>query len=372
MSCILLTNKVSQVKKNILYKIRIRQLITFKQKKRALDEDQYNYITGTYYLLAEKIIKKQLLRKIKRKQISIAANLKQKRDLLKNQKTNDTSSNTTPLVVPNQNQYQMKRKLNAQPQRNKLVRQVEEATEIETESVEPNHIAEEVKSDLQPVANILLTNILEDEEELPEIKARTTQDSTGLFLVNNVQHQPRRSSRGTDINSAITALTILEEVETDQSPQKAPSHLKSIDSRENELFTSESIDKHVDLNSRPNSSTDRLEKNSKKFSKISHSSGADTSCSDNSDSEFKKQKHDFLGLKDHDWSRSASSSSARSRTRYRNSANANIAHSLVEKPKRERPLSISADTTYKEDVNGDLRLPIFHTETLGKCYNISN
>lgn len=348
---------------------------------KALDEDQYNYITGTYYLLAERLIKKQLQKKIRRKQ-----NTKLKKtELAKNPiPQKKVEQQQIPHSAPanlstNLNQYQLKRKLNAQTQRNKLVRQVEEEEETEPDvnqqnSTDQNLIIQSklgdgnksddsLHSSLQPITNILLTNIIEDEEDVASPKSK----SQDMFLINQPL-QSRRSSRGTD--NTISTLTILEEVETDlTSPHQTPkSHqtgsylVKQVNNVENvEKFndaasSNEEQKKNFTLENF-SSSADKLDvkldpiivaSKNKKYS-------SETSCSDNSDNELK-----FHGLKDYDWNRSASSS-GRSRNRYRHS-NHNT-QSLTEQPviKRTRPISISTDTN---DINSESKLGPFR-ESLG-------
>ena len=92
-----------------------------------------------------------------------------------------------------------------------------------------------------------------------------------------------------------------------------------------------------------NSSTDKINDEArkvtrrKKFTSRKSSSGADTSCSDNSDTESKRQ--DLLITKEHDWNRSASS---RSRAKFRTGL------SVTTDPLRVRPLSISSDCKEEE------------------------
>lgn len=65
--------------------------------KRALDQDQYNYITATYYLLAERVLKKEYL---KRKRLKYKhANKKSKKSLThqSNQPNAASAAATTAL-----------------------------------------------------------------------------------------------------------------------------------------------------------------------------------------------------------------------------------------------------------------------------------
>ena len=354
---------------------------------RALDEDQYNYITGTYYLFAERLLKKQFQRRNKRKLGATAQLVKNK--LLTSTEPSQTS---VPLnyVPPNLNQYQAKRKYNSQTQRNKLVRQVE-ADEQECDENEPDtsngliprsaslndELAlkqEDVSSShnlLPPVAGPL-TNILEDEEELLETNLpKSSSQELNAFLTNQTMPTSRRSSRGTD-NNTISALTILEEVETDavslasngsQLPLHVTKHVKPDETKEWEELGAETNRPSGELAFKP--FVDKSDLNipiKKKFTphnRISASSGAETSCSDNSDTELKHHgmKPELLVIKDYDWNRSASSSD-RSRNRLRNQNNNNQVKSLNEQQsinhtQRTRPLSISSETNGKEEFNSN-------------------
>ena len=351
---------------------------------RALDEDQYNHITGTYYLFAERLLKKQFQRRNKRKLGPTA-------QLVKNKLLTSTepSQPSVPVsyVPPNLNQYQAKRKYNSQTQRNKLVRQVE-ADEQECEENEPeapNGLIprsaslndelllkqEDVSSShnlLPPVAGPL-TNILEDEEELIESSLpKSSSQELNAFSTNQTMPSSRRSSRGTD-NNTISALTILEEVETDtvslasNGTPHVTKQLKSDETKEPEELGIDITQLGSELAFKP--FVDKSELNipiKKKFTphnRISASSGAETSCSDNSDTEHKHHgmtnKPELLVIKDYDWNRSASSSD-RSRNRLRNQNNVSQVKSLNEQPsinQRTRPLSISSETNGKEEFNSN-------------------
>ncbi len=252
---------------------------------RALDEDLYNHITGTYYLLAERLIKKRLNKKIKRKQAKTMHKEQQAVQKVQSEMIREvpvvpvmpkkTDSGGTNLL---HNQY--KRKLNAQG-RNKLIRQVVEAEEEE----ETADIVTEVETVLE--SNAFLGNIIEDEEEGVDVKAKNQE----LFLVNP---QSRRSSRGAE--TAISALTILEEVESEHaspgkvSPRKgivyvvkeAEESIENKNEKEDKLGVSDmlmqqfsssadKLDIRMDLN---------LAVKNKKYN-------SETSCSDNSDNELK-------------------------------------------------------------------------------------
>lgn len=250
------------------------------------------------------------------------------------------------------------------------------------------------------MANILLGNIIEDEEEHV-----ITKQAKDLFLMTQQHQQSRRSSRGTDQNNAISALTILEEVETDSLSNNSPNlqagsksnntkttsytisetngdqqpnnetqnqQEKSSDQAHQEnstqlMATGETTELNYLSNRNFSNSVEKLDlpkidpqaafttiaNNRKKYS-------SETSCSDNSDNELK-----IHGLKDYDWNRSASSS-ARSRNRYRHSHN--LPSSLNEQAnKRTRPISISTDSNDlgNDNLNNpNQKLAMFHTELL--------
>lgn len=247
------------------------------------------------------------------------------------------------------------------------------------------------------MANILLGNIIEDEEE-----HIITKQAKDLFLMTQQHQQSRRSSRGTDQNNAISALTILEEVETDNLSNNSPnlqpgsksnatktssytisetngdqnhftqnqqekSSNETQQANNNQLMATDETTELKNLSNKdfsnsvekldltkidPQSAFTTIASNRKKYS-------SETSCSDNSDNELK-----IHGLKDYDWNRSASSS-ARSRNRYRHSHN--LPSSLNEPAnKRTRPISISTDSNDLNDnlKNPSQKLPVFHTELL--------
>jgi len=238
---------------------------------KALDEDLYNHITGTYYLLAERLIRKRLQRKIKRKQAATShrEQQQQREALVVPVAQKKAEGNGAGLL---HNQY--KRKLNAQA-RNKLIRQVVEAEEEEEEAAAA---AVAVESEAVAEANAFLGNIIEDEEETPAAKSQE------LFVLSQPA-QARRSSRGAD--TAISALTILEEVESDLgSPGKGSgggvvyvvkqAGEEAAGERSDKLMqqyssSADKLDVRVDLN---------LGVKGKKYN-------SETSCSDNSDNELK-------------------------------------------------------------------------------------
>ena len=90
------------------------------------------------------------------------------------------------------------------------------------------------------------------------------------------------------------------------------------------------------------------------FIKRVSSSGADTSCSDNSDTEnlkYVNHNKDLLLIEDYDWNRTASaSSSSKSRSKFNRQSNSGLGGVSNEK-NRSRPLSLSSERTPKIDNN---------------------
>lgn len=162
-----LLKMVSQIKRENLSETQNEEIIqcmvsgaisTRDEIVKALDEDQYNYITGTYYLLAERLIKRKLQKRIKRKQISSNSQItklklpdyssqsstgsnqpqqQQRANIPTNGKSDQNPASMAsipaqPVVAIGGNNSQYKRKISAhQNQRNKLIRQVEEDEESE-------------------------------------------------------------------------------------------------------------------------------------------------------------------------------------------------------------------------------------------------
>jgi len=237
---------------------------------KALDEDLYNHITGTYYLLAERLVKKRLQRKIKRKQAATSHREQQREALVVPVAQKKAEGNGAGLL---HNQY--KRKLNAQG-RNKLIRQVVEAEEEEEEAAAAATVVVESESVVE--ANAFLGNIIEDEEETPAAKSQE------LFVLSQ-SAQARRSSRGAD--TAISALTILEEVESDlASPGKGTGGgVVYVVKQTGEEAAGERSDK---LKQQYSSSADKLDVRADlNLAVKSKKYNSETSCSDNSDNELK-------------------------------------------------------------------------------------
>lgn len=206
-------------------------------KNRALDEDKYNYLTATYYLLAEKILKKQFM---KRKKSKFGFNSQEnslKPPMLTNNNNNtNTDLSTSNTVTTNDLfMYQTKPLVKSLPAktnyakqlRNKLVRQDEAENEHEEEEndraalIKEDNLSPQKAEEIVIVSQTQLTNILEDEEEVPDDEDVLFKNETSNFtLVNNganptIMSMSRRSSRGGENTNVISNLTILEEVEAE-------------------------------------------------------------------------------------------------------------------------------------------------------------
>ena len=200
-----------------------------------MDEDKYNYITATYYLLAEKLLKKHCQKRTKRKlntnfkpiviplndSLAINNNNNNNNDAQSVNQFKSIAKNTINNV--NKSNYSNKAMRNS-----KLVRQ-DEANEQENEETE--QIAKKSSDEAKQPEEIILvsqtplTNILEDEEEPFDEEINFKPDLSNLILINNnnntnntnnappLMTNSRRSSRGGE--NTITALTILEENESD-------------------------------------------------------------------------------------------------------------------------------------------------------------
>jgi serine/threonine protein kinase len=218
-------------------KIAMREEIT-----KALDDDSYNYITATYYLLAEQLLRTKY--KKKRKFQKVNSN-----DLFSSKSTfTEQSEDKISANIASSNLHSNKRKINNNTnlksfQRNSLDRQDEEtelendqsnqviSKSIKTSENSTNVLANSNKKDELTCTKINdessdvinkqittphLTNILEDEEELAnfiEGEAKINPDqlnTTALLFSSNLANASRRSSKSGDIN-AVTSLTIPEE-----------------------------------------------------------------------------------------------------------------------------------------------------------------
>ncbi|CAF0736985.1 unnamed protein product [Brachionus calyciflorus] len=283
------------------------------ESKETIEEnvklDQYNYITATFYLLAEKMTKS----KIKKRKNFV--NLPSKRKVLVD--LQPIIQNKTSSSVLSKNQFKMQ-------QRNLLMRQSEAKEEDEGLVEEENEMAEEDENDendkevenfnlsnhnnhidlIKSSPTVQLTNIIEDEDEKFDEINKNIKSQVQINLSTS-----RRSSRGTVLGQSenlISKLTIPEE-ECGSEKDLSPEMVKNIQD--------ESIFKLRTPLTLEETSADHIKLRPPKMS------------TDTSDSETEQNKN-------HEWTRSTSSSS-RSRARIRSNTNF------------QRPLSLSSDNEHQ-------------------------
>lgn len=291
------------------------------KSKQVIEEnlkmDNYNYITATFYLLAENMTRSEH----KKRKIFPTASSKRK-PLIDLQQPSVTVSSSSVL---SKNQF----KLN---QRNLLMRQTE-AKEEDEELVEEIE-EEEVKEDENDIEaenlKFATTNLIEDKNPL-------NYDETGQNNRIHIQLNhalTRRSSRGASISQSdnlISKLTIPEEEpETDKE-----SYLNFNKNPQDSCFLKSKTALNIGENT-------ELASNIAKFKPPKLST-------DTSDSETEQTRA-------HEWARSTSSTS-RSRTRLRSNNNFT------------RPLSVSSEN---EHHNSQLGQTLFSSKTLSVEHRLAN
>lgn len=314
----------------------------------ALDEDNYSYITATYYLLAENLLRKHYIRK-KRK---LKFNSKANRDhiLKKKQQNDQESAAAAPIEYTSSGRRKIIVKTNfnnLHNLRNTLKRQDEgvvEEDEQETESSEQLIDSDSQQQQPLPPLSTLqstvtpqlhLTNILEDEEDIvaqtAAIKNNIITNSAGLVQFNSLS---RRSSRGgNSSDNAISSLTIPEEAEVDVIFTNLPNQILS---KHNDENTTKLKTTHTKI-----TTTLIKKKRHHQFihKRVSSAHTDDTNSSDDNNSSDTDNiqsktnlKESLVLIEDYDWSRTASTSSSSKSRRLQNHY------------QQKRPLSMSSST----------------------------
>lgn len=294
------------------------------QSRQTIEEnlqmDNYNYITATFYLLAEKMNRSHL-RKNKNVQ-----NVSNKRKPLVNLQHSNVSVLSSSVL--SKTQFKLK-------QRNLLMRQTEAKEEDENLTEEKkDEVIEEDENEME-LENFNLNSFSENFKKSPTLDEKIQSLSDGLnpnirLPIQLNQSLTRRSSRGASISQSenlISKLTIPEE-ESEVDKELSPAINKHI---HDSSFLKLKISNNIEENTEPV----KL-----KPPKIS---------TDTSDSETEQNRH-------HEWARSTSSSS-RSRPRMRSSNNFT------------RPLSVSSDN---EHSNSQLGQTPFSSKTLSVEHRLAN